>query len=410
MNFTVNTVTIRNLWKLIMKKYFARIFVLFLLSVSAFAENKIIVRGKYFTTDNLNLRTAPSVHAKKVVTIPKHTAVYVISEGAEEKLDGKKAPWKEIICDRFENNGTHKAGLRGWVFSGYLSEEDKYTDEEIEKILFDSCSFRFGRETVYGFFFENYDDKKTISAFMDADMPGCYESAGETTFHVKDGKIILDKPFENPPDRDWNWANECFYNDDGIYYLTLERVHSTECEFCLQDTFKSAAIQNSLILENGVLISTENVSVVLPSDCVFYSEPKFSSEKVSFPDFIRFENDKRSVLVYNLDRAFRGQKVSASKWLLNLENDKGTSGRWYYLNEICDTDNNPVWIFVPDSQVSSNIEEIPLTVQTFTDAGKKSLIRFRILSPEDVDLISNTHHHMNPWIDSCLDTFPDPKK
>lgn len=395
-----------------MKKSFV-IIVCFLFVFSfSFAQTKITVRDKYFTAENLNLRSAPSVQAKKIVTVPKHTVVYVIAEGPEEKIDGKTAKWKKVVCDQFENNKQYKAGTTGWVFSAYLAEEDKYTDEEIEKILFETFSFSIGSEDIRGFCFSNYEDKKTIGAFRDSNMPGCYEST-DSTFHVKDGKIILDTPFESSENISWDWANECFYNDDGIYYLTLERVHSTECEFRLINyegyEFNSAPKENSLILENGVLISTENVSIVLPCDCVFYSEPDFSSEKVSFPDYIDLENDERSVLVYNLDRGFKGQKVSASRWLVNEETYNGMQGRWYYLKEICNTDLNYVWIFVPVLP-GTDAEEIPLTIKTFTDAQKKGLLRFRIISKEDYELITSTHHHMNPWIDSCLDTFPDPKK
>ncbi|MBR0155266.1 MAG: hypothetical protein IJM22_04250, partial [Treponema sp.] len=128
-----------------------------------------------------------------------------------------------------------------------------------------------------------------------------------------------------------------------------------------------------------------------------------------FPDYIDLENDERSVLVYNLDRVFKGQKVSASRWLVNEETYNGIQGRWYYLKEICNTDLNYVWIFVPGS-LSPDSEEIPLTIKTFTDAQKKGFLRFRVITQEDYELISSTHHHMNPWIDSCLDTFPDPKK
>lgn len=395
-----------------MKKSFVIIFSFLFLSVFTFSQTKITVRGKYFTSENLNLRSEPSTQAKKIVTVPKHTVVYVIEEGPQEKIDGKIAKWKKVVCDQFENNKQYKAGTTGWVFSAYLAEEDKYTDEEIEKILFETFEFSIGSEDIYGFGFSNYEDKKTIRAFRDSNMPGCYESTG-STFHVKDGKIILDKPFESSENISWDWANECFYNDDGICYLILERVHSTECEFCLVDyegrAYKSAPKENSLMLENGVLISTETVSIVLPCDCVFYKRPYFSSEKMSFPDYIDLENDERHVLVYNLDRVFKGQKVSASRWLVNEETYNGIQGRWYYLKEICNTDLNYVWIFVPGS-LSPDSEEIPLTIKTFTDAQKKGLLRFRVITQEDYELISSTHHHMNPWIESCLDTFPDQKK
>ena len=72
-----------------MKKSFV-IIVCFLFVFSfSFAQTKITVRDKYFTAENLNLRSAPSVQAKKIVTVPKHTVVYVIAEGPEEKIDGK---------------------------------------------------------------------------------------------------------------------------------------------------------------------------------------------------------------------------------------------------------------------------------------------------------------------------------
>ena len=50
------------------------------------------------------------------------------------------------------------------------------------------------------------------------------------------------------------------------------------------------------------------------------------------------------------------------------------------------------------------------TVQFFLDAQKKGSLKCRVLSKKDIEHISDTHHHMNPWINSCLDTFPDPEK
>ncbi len=396
-----------------MKKSFAVVLFLFLISSLTFAQKKIIVRGEYFVTEDLILRSAPSSDAKKIATLPKHTVVYEISKGPAQKIDDKTVQWKKVICDRFESERIFKAGTIGWILSDYLAKEDKYSDEEIEEILFNAHGFSIGRESVHGFSFGNYEKGKTITAFIDADMPGCYESTS-STFHVKDGKIIIDKPFEISDNIDWSWANDCFYNEEGINYVTLERVHSTEGEFCLIEyegyEFYSEPKNDSLILEDGVLICTENVSIILPCDCVFYSEPDFASEKVSFPDYIFIEDDD-DVLVYNLDRAFTGQNVSAFRWLVNEESYNGECGRWYCLNEICNTDKNPVWIFVPgplDTGAEQNVKEIPLTIQTFTDAQNKGILRFRIITEEDYKLIYDTHHHMNPWIDSCLDTFPDP--
>ncbi|MBR0155425.1 MAG: SH3 domain-containing protein, partial [Treponema sp.] len=170
-----------------MKKSFVIIFCFLFVFSFSFAQEKINVIGHYYTAENLNLRTAPSFHAKKIVTVPKHTAVYVIAEGPSETIDGKTAKWKKVVCDQFENNKQYKAGITGWVFSAYLAEEDKYTDEEIEKILFETFEFSIGSEDIYGFGFSNYEDKKTIRAFRDSNMPGCYESTG-STFHVKDVK------------------------------------------------------------------------------------------------------------------------------------------------------------------------------------------------------------------------------
>lgn len=391
---------------------------LFLFAFSfAFAERSIKVIDKFFTSENLNLRSAPSTDAKKIVTIPKHTVVFVIQEGPSEKIDGKTAKWKKVVCDKFENNGTYKAGITDWVFSEYLSDEDSFTDQEIEKILLNNhFDNSYDSMEIYGFSFSiDENNVKRITAVRDSlGLPGCFESTS-SVFHVKDGKIFLDKPFEVNKDNGLSFANSCFYDEDGNSgYMTLRRENSTEGEYCLccsNDFFgselKSKPSECSLILDYDILLSTETVSFVLPSDCVFYDEPNHYT--ISFPSCIDIKSEGCSVLVYNLDRVFKGQKVASSKWYVNEEEVNGVKGRWYCLGEFYTADYKPVWIFVP-STVNPNAKEIPLTVKTFLDAQKKGFINCRVLSKEDIELISNTHHHMNPWIDSCLDTFPWGKK
>lgn len=393
------------------KNSLVSLIVCFFAASFSFANPSVKVIDKFFTSENLNLRAAPSTDAKKIVTIPKHTVVYVIQEGPEQKIDGKTAKWKKVVCDKFENNGTYKAGTTGWVFSEYLSYEDTFTDEEIEKILVEYTRFdnSLYAESVYGFAFYKEGDKKEIHVYRHDSLPGTYE-VSYSTFYVKDGKIFLDKPFEKNHYDDWNTASSYFYDEEGNKtFMTLRRENSTEGEYCLCNSYgcdtslKSKPSESSLILEYDILINTEPVSLVLPCDCIFYKEPNGFTK--SFPDVVSFENDDRDVLVYNLDRVFKGQKVYSSKWYVNEEEVNGVKGRWYYLGDICYVDSHGVWIFVPGT-IDPNAKEIPLTVQTFIDAQNKGLLNCRVLTQKDIELISNTHHHMNPWIDSCLDTFP----
>ena len=401
-----------------MKKSSFCVLVLFFISAFSFAQEKINVIGKYYTAENLNLRAAPSFHAKKIVTVPKHTAVYVIAEGPSETIDGKTAKWKKVVCDQFTSGQKYKAGQTGWMFSEYLSDVDVFTDEEIEKILIECNSFdnRSSTTEIRGFGFSDYEGGKTIYAFRDSlEMPGCYEAVS-SVYHVKDGKIFLDKPFCGVEGDSWKWADDYFTNEDGSQrYLVLLREHSTEGEYCLGhscDDFyselKTEPVEGALIYRNGILFSLEKGVLVLPCDCFFYKNPSFNSYRLSFPDFYGFydfNNDERSVLVYNLDRAFKGWKVSYSKYIVNSEAHDGIKGRWY-LVDVCRTESSDVWIFVPDER-DPDAESVELTVQFFLDAQKKGSLKCRVLSKKDIEHISDTHHHMNPWIDSCLDTFPE---
>ncbi|MCR5612482.1 hypothetical protein [Treponema sp.] len=409
-----------------MKKSFLSIFVLLFICSFSFSETKINVIKRCFTSDTVTLRMAPAVHAKKIVEIPKHTVVYIIAEGQKEIIYGKTLQWKKIIADQFKDpfnsDKKYEAGKTGWVLTECLTEDDIYTDDEIEKILAEYSVFNnsWASRQVHGFsFLSPYEgnDKRRILAYSDDyEMPGCFEDCGETTYHVKDGKIFIDKPFETGDD-DHTWANTYFDdNGSGQTYMMLVREHSTKGEYCLVSSYddwcsdlKSEPVHGSLILEDGVLFSSDSGTIVLPCDCLFYESPSFDSGNVSFPDFINIEEEDVAVLVYNLDRAFKNQLVSYSRYIVNTETRDGITGRWYYLDSICNTDGNHVWIFVPE-ETDPPTRPVNLTVQTFADAAAKGILNYRVLSDEDVELISNTHHHMNPWIDSCLDTFPAPEQ
>lgn len=367
-----------------MKKCFSFLLVL-LSSFVLFAQSLV------YTSENLNMRDAPSTSANKVVTIPKHTAVFILETGKEETIGGETAEWVKIICDKFINGKSYEAGQTGWVFSAYLSAEDKYTDQEIEKLLVEKHEFRNSWddiEPVVMHFSEN-NSVKTVS--IDFGW-GDYCS---TNYSVQNGKIVLNEPFSG--------SIEIRDEDLKTGPLTFTRIHSEIGEYCITESFRSKQDANSLIKSDYGISLTKSESVVLPCDCEFYEKPSLDSKKLSFADAIEFKNENKVALIYNSNRYFKGQKIVSDRQVISTI-DKSKKGKWYSCNA-SHTLLQRVWFFVPESD-QKNISEKPLSIEMLEDAKKKGSIRMRILTKEEAGRVEGKGY----WIDSLVDTYPDTKK
>lgn len=367
-----------------MKKCFSFLLVL-LSSFVLFAQSLV------YTSENLNMRDAPSTSANKVVTIPKHTAVFVIEEGKEEEIGGVTAKWKKVICDTFESGKTYEAGITGWVFSAYLSKEDNYSNAEIEKILFSIKTFKDDNQSVEPVVMEIHDWENNKGISIDYGW-GSYCS---TSFCVQNGKLYLSSPF----------TGDVVIRDEDLKNgpLSFTRPHNEKGEYCIAGQFYSKPVKITLSLESDKLVINKNEDIVLPDDCEFYSAPDFKSKKVEFGDVITFETDGKLALVYNYNRFFKGETIKTVKHSFISEKKKNVSGKWYFVNASHNL-MNYVWIFVPDSD-GKKIAPQSLTLNTLENARNKGQFRLKIINKDEAKNLEgkNTRY----WVHTVLEAFPE---
>ena len=128
-----------------MKKTFLLFAAAVVLSSVAFADkSRFYEGGKVIDTmyvdseDGLRARDFPSLKSARLCALPHRLPVKVVAVGREETIDGMTAPWVEILLPRYEWKG--EEAEFGWVFGGYLSEQQpKFkkprTKEELKNYL-----------------------------------------------------------------------------------------------------------------------------------------------------------------------------------------------------------------------------------------------------------------------------------
>ena len=97
--------------------------------------------------EGLRVRSEPSPRARRICVLPNDCNVIVCSLGAEEKIDGIKSAWVEILLPQYLWSGDDPEF--GWVFGGYLKDmsshqffslacDDDYYYDEYDGIPFGS--------------------------------------------------------------------------------------------------------------------------------------------------------------------------------------------------------------------------------------------------------------------------------
>lgn len=127
-----------------MKKLFS--IALFLIFANIIAFSSVFVPQKksfYITTDNLKVRGNEGLNGKALFTLKKDSRIFVLEIGKKEKIDGIDSNWVKIVTDKsLDKDGKEiEQGKQGWCFGGYLSKYKKFTDKEIENLLFEKVSF-----------------------------------------------------------------------------------------------------------------------------------------------------------------------------------------------------------------------------------------------------------------------------
>ena len=109
-------------------------------SASRFYEDGRVRDTMYIDSpEGLRVRGEPSLSAEKRCAVPHRLPVKVVALGAEATIDGITAPWVEILIPRYEWQG--EEAEYGWVFGGYLSEEQpKFIEPQNAEELADYLS------------------------------------------------------------------------------------------------------------------------------------------------------------------------------------------------------------------------------------------------------------------------------
>lgn len=111
-----------------MKKLFSLLFTIFLVNSFMFADkSRFYENGKVINTmyvdseDGLRVRDYPSLKSNRLCGLTHRFPVKIVAIGKEETIDGITAPWVEILIPSYEWKS--KTPEYGWVFGGYLSEQ-----------------------------------------------------------------------------------------------------------------------------------------------------------------------------------------------------------------------------------------------------------------------------------------------
>ena len=78
------------------------------------------VDKKYVATDNLRIRSTPSLDAEKIGLLKKKEKATVIEVGEDVTIDGIESAWVKVLT---------KDGAEGWCFAGYLTDGTEYREK-----------------------------------------------------------------------------------------------------------------------------------------------------------------------------------------------------------------------------------------------------------------------------------------
>lgn len=291
-----------------MKKLFS--IALFFIFANIIAFSSVFVPQKksfYITTDNLKVRENEGLNGKALFTLKKDSRIFVLEIGKKEKIDEIDSNWVKIVTDKsLDKDGNEiEQGKQGWCFGGYLSKYKKFTDKEIENLLFEKVSF--DREYSSLSFYKS-ENKVYHSTYREMPDDPHYM---EGDFEVKNGKIISD----------------IFGKDDGESGEIDFEYNCDTDNYEIEGFYSAPRTYDSLFYdEENDMLFRKSGTIFIEEECIFYGKPSESSSKATIKELFFFQNE--SYKVFNLDRVFAETEIETYGRSLYPNKD---GSYWYVL-------------------------------------------------------------------------------
>ena len=215
------------------------IFFAFFLCVNLFADKKT------FVTENLRMRSSPDLSGEVICTLQADTKIQIVKGSSPsekiDEIDGIKAYWYQIetIAGTKDKNGNDiEAGIKGWVFGGYLKSIVKEKSDNTEfSIIY---TYEYSEDTEYKVYVKYKDDTiflRTLTS--DDDFSTTYGVDLKVSFKTDTGYLII-----------FTCKNE-YPGPYHVYFVDVNSKQSQYISTCYPDAYERSC-KVYYIKENNV--------------------------------------------------------------------------------------------------------------------------------------------------------------